>query len=828
VQETLGRLMQPVFDTLKAGFANLLAIVRGREFQQQLEGVAGGINSVVKAGVALAEWGTRNIGVLADLFTALAVAIGAATAALTIFYARVALAPLAAVAEKLQVLAVLGASGLVSLKVALSSLAGVVGLIGAAFAGWELGKWMDQWDAFGLKIGAWVQLAYLEIFGGLEKIKSYLAGSFTWIEDTMAIMWQRLIILTQQSVLFIANQWNKVSPFKWDTAGMQVTLKQQELELEKMLRDRDEHLEQAVQQSADKLQAANNALGKAAFETQFGTAAGKGKKTSLAGGSGGSLIPNLSPEAKALIEEIDKAYRESFNTRRELLDLEYADQLQKINDTVKDFDAAENAKARLTAVYNQKRAILADQEEEDYLKRVEEALAKNREANAKSLQLMIQQSEDALRKQRDDLAVQQAKLEADFTRTDVEKKGERIRLLKQEIGLVDEQIDKFTKLRDAQKDDAARQTVDQQITGLSGEKRQLQIRLVGLTNAADPNSFGQQFTAKWVEMLNQIGTAAERSARAFMSVWNSAIDKITDGFTGMLTGSMAVGAAITQIWQGVVTDILREFVRMAVQWVFLETFKNTVFASGAAAREGIRGGETASEAAHSATRKGIHLGETIFHGIQMAVRFAAHLAAEIGMTAVSLLQSAIRLPAILIETGKWLIMAAIKAASAVADIPYVGPILAIAAIGAIIAAGAKAMGAFADGGIVEGPGGPKSDSVLARVSPGEAITKTSSVQYWGRDFFRAINQGAAGARDVQRMALAGMSRPLTSDAEAARAIGGGGAASGGGNVTVTPAPLHVAVLNNRQELLDVIASSAGKAIIVNAVDEARLKLGIGT
>lgn len=46
---------------------------------------------------------------------------------------------------------------------------------------------------------------------------------------------------------------------------------------------------------------------------------------------------------------------------------------------------------------------------------------------------------------------------------------------------------------------------------------------------------------------------------------------------------------------------------------------------------------------------------------------------------------------------------------------------------------------YADGGMVRGPGGPRSDSILARVSAGEHITNASAVQYYGPKLFHALN-----------------------------------------------------------------------------------------
>lgn len=46
---------------------------------------------------------------------------------------------------------------------------------------------------------------------------------------------------------------------------------------------------------------------------------------------------------------------------------------------------------------------------------------------------------------------------------------------------------------------------------------------------------------------------------------------------------------------------------------------------------------------------------------------------------------------------------------------------------------------YATGGLVRGPGGPTSDSILARVSAGEHITNASAVQYYGAELFQALN-----------------------------------------------------------------------------------------
>lgn len=50
-------------------------------------------------------------------------------------------------------------------------------------------------------------------------------------------------------------------------------------------------------------------------------------------------------------------------------------------------------------------------------------------------------------------------------------------------------------------------------------------------------------------------------------------------------------------------------------------------------------------------------------------------------------------------------------------------------------------GNFAEGGLIRGPGGPKSDSIPARVSPGEYIVKADAVSAFGVGNLEAINRG---------------------------------------------------------------------------------------
>jgi hypothetical protein len=77
-------------------------------------------------------------------------------------------------------------------------------------------------------------------------------------------------------------------------------------------------------------------------------------------------------------------------------------------------------------------------------------------------------------------------------------------------------------------------------------------------------------------------------------------------------------------------------------------------------------------------------------------------------------------------------------------------------------------GAFAEGGLIQGPGGPKSDSIPARVSAGEYIVKADAVDAFGVQNLEAINRGLK-IPSIERLAL-----PKFADGGLVGSGGGGG------------------------------------------------------
>ena len=321
--------------------------------------------------------------------------------------------------------------------------------------------------------------------------------------------------------------------------------------------------------------------------------------------------------------------------------------------------------------------------------------------------------------------------------------------------------------------------------GIGAKKQQVEVLKTAGKIAPDArNPFsnitdvGAQLVKGFEEAQAKIGTIADSIGEALGKSIGSAVNALSNGIEGLINGTMRWSQALATIGQGILSGIVKAISEMIAQWIaglalmlvrwvathaimqgvsaVFHAVQSALRAKDvleeASAQELMVGVHTAGETqkttvtgAHSFLRGAIRLGETIYHGLLTGIRVAAHIAGEIGMTAVTVAQAAIRGAAALGEAIVWLVQAAFKGADAVADIPYVGPILAIAAIGAIIAAGVAAMGKFESGGYT-GHGG-KSE-VAGVVHKGEYVFPQETVRRIGLSQLEALHRGAISAGDM--------------------------------------------------------------------------------
>jgi hypothetical protein len=293
------------------------------------------------------------------------------------------------------------------------------------------------------------------------------------------------------------------------------------------------------------------------------------------------------------------------------------------------------------------------------------------------------------------------------------------------------------------KDDSARLEALKQINELTLQQVELQHQL---QEAQNVGSYGFQL-GKEITQLQNVGTVAQQTAQAVGSVYQSMAASSSANLAEVLEKHKTWGEAARAVYKNVVDDFILQISKMAVQWVLQHTvmaamsavwhsLETAQQAAATTTQVAIHGSgevaKTGATAAGATSRGGIRLAETIFHGLMVAARVAAHIAGEIMSTAVTLAQAVIR-AAINIA------LAAIAAMEAMASIPYVGPILAVAAAGAMIAEGAHLMGAFSEGGYT-GAGGKNEPAGI--VHKGEFVFNADAVQRIGIGNLAAMHAGA--------------------------------------------------------------------------------------
>lgn len=234
---------------------------------------------------------------------------------------------------------------------------------------------------------------------------------------------------------------------------------------------------------------------------------------------------------------------------------------------------------------------------------------------------------------------------------------------------------------------------------------------------ANPNSVGSQLASQTTALQNSMGTVAQQIGQAWKSLGDTMRNSLASSFYSMLSRAhnfrQAAGALWVSLEQSVGQSVSRMAADYVMQHVVMDNARRLFHALGLTEQKIATTGEvtvhatgevtkTGATAAGASSRTAIRMTETVIHGMLVAIRTAMHIAGEIAQTAATMAQSALRIAAIIAESLVSIIKAAAGAMAAMASIPYVGPILAIAAAAAMIAEGSSLLkGARATGGPVE-------------------------------------------------------------------------------------------------------------------------------
>lgn len=270
--------------------------------------------------------------------------------------------------------------------------------------------------------------------------------------------------------------------------------------------------------------------------------------------------------------------------------------------------------------------------------------------------------------------------------------------------------------------------------------------------------------------LQTMSTEAQRQGDMMEQAW---VSSFTNSIMGMLTGAMTLREGLSQIFMSIFQVFMQN---MVVQ-------------------------PLAELAARFLRERVMHIGMATTQVATQTAASAAVVAAKSAETGIVASENAVQ--------------AGTGAAASQASIPYIGPILAIAAMAAIFAAvmGMAKRNKKRDGGQIRGPGTGTSDSVPIAASNGEYVIRASSVSKYGIGFLDAVNTGTFGMANPMSM----VHRPKTRYAD-------GGLVqemSPGGVGARPPGPqnrIRVYVLQNEDQLAERMAMhpATEKAIVAIA------------
>jgi hypothetical protein len=487
----------------------------------------------------------------------------------------------------------------------------------------------------------------------------------------------------------------------------------------------------------------------------------------------------MSESAKALIEEVNKAFSEATKGRKALLDEEERAVLKKVQQEVLDESAKAEAIERIEETFYAKRRQLAAQDA----------------AQARAIALAKIQGERALTEKDPDLSA------------DTKQARMLVSLLK-EKQLLDEEVASSERLVEETSNNAEAHLAATK--ALEEEKQKLAEIALQMKTLNETGSWSGEFRHTIIELGNAWGSWAKQCADAFKSVFDTTISSVSKGITGLIMGTEKWHKALITVYNSIVTGIVQACAQMVVKWIMTHVVMAAISrlfnlrevagtAATVTAQVGIHAAgeqtKTAWSFAGAMWRRLIHLGETIWHGIQVAIRVGAHIAGEVLCTTISLVQSGIRMARVVVEALVWLIKAAIQGCSAMSGIPYVGPILGIVAMAAIFAAGIALLSKAFSGGGYTGDGGRTEPAGI--VHKGEYVFSAPAVQRIGLSKLSGLHEG--------NLALAP-----------------GAGKTGGGKAQTN---ISLAVMHNESEVPNWARSQQGETHIVDIVKRNWHKLG---
>lgn len=479
----------------------------------------------------------------------------------------------------------------------LGSVLSVVASVAAAFfAGWELGKIINEIEVSGLKIKDWAAL-------WVVALQDTIGGAFSWLriawvntKFTIQEGLNELLLWIREKQLSIQETLNKFDiGQKYDTRGLRA-------EVDALNRKIGE-LEQArlaavaaIRQERS-AQAADNADIMQMIQPDAPTGA-KGGKASGAPTTRPDL--NASKFGETDKDALDRIRRleaqDLFALETEMMQAEAAGDKERV-DRLKEYLRFKQLEKEMEGASGQ---LLMDRIAAE--KTLENQQRARQEAE-QDLSRRIAAGEAAL-----------ALVEQSRFLTQEEKDRARVTILEKTNQKIAEQIALLERLQEKMPDPARQQQIDQLRTQQGQNSAQIA--------AAQPLAPGQGFIAGIVQYLNEIPTLAQRAQQAIYGIASAFSQGIASSITGLINRTMTWRDALLNIGQAVVNSLIGAFANMAAQWIakqlMMALFGNAIRAAQLAALAPVAAASAALWAPAATAASIATLGAAAIEGAAMA------------------------------------------------------------------------------------------------------------------------------------------------------------------------------------------------------------------
>lgn len=286
---------------------------------------------------------------------------------------------------------------------------------------------------------------------------------------------------------------------------------------------------------------------------------------------------------------------------------------------------------------------------------VEKQITDEKEKQAKkTAETLAEEARKARERQANQRSSTLASIQGDRHMTADEKRTATRYLKEDELRSIDDDIASTTARRDSfERGSASYDAADKELTGLNTRKAELPIEIDQLKDT----TWLDDLDARLVSMQDNFLKLGD----AIGNVIGDMTESMSGSIEGLLNGTMTLGDAWNNLWQGVAQSAVKALSDMVAQWIM----KHTIMA--------------------------------VVGNLFRVADVAGHTTAETAKTTATATGAGARIGLGMKEGFVSIFKAGAGAMEAMAKIPYVGPFLAIAALGAVVAAGVGLAGRIAKG-----------------------------------------------------------------------------------------------------------------------------------